>query len=94
MSVMKTIEVSEECVKMSKKGVKAVLEPCGQQIDQINSNVAYEVFFQNYLMVNKPCIISREMTTNWKSVQNWVDRKSGKPNFQYLKENFGNIRKD
>jgi virulence-associated protein VagC len=87
----KMIDVSEDCVQISKKGLKAVVEPRGRKIDRISSNVTYKDFFESYLLVNKPCIISQEMTANWKSVQNWVDCESGGPNFQYLKENFGNV---
>jgi hypothetical protein len=87
----KTIEVSEDCVEISKNGSKAVSEHRCQKIDRIGSNVTYTEFFKSYLMENKPCIISKGMTENWKSVQNWVDSESGKPNFQYLKEKFGNV---
>jgi hypothetical protein len=88
-----TIEVSEDCVEISKNGLKAVSVPRGLKIDRISSNVTYTEFFKSYLMENKPCIISQEMTENWKSVQNWVDSESGKPNFQYLKERFGKMPK-
>jgi len=60
-------------------------------IDRIDGgNISYEEFFSRYLSVNKPCILSQEMTANWKSRLEWVDG-NGKPNFEFLKEYFGNF---
>lgn len=87
----KIIEVPDKFVKKSRQRfqVQAAPGPHVHKIDWVDSNITYEEFFEKYLIANKPCIISQELTKNWKSVQNWVDSKSGKPNFNYLKENFG-----
>lgn len=87
----KIIEVPDKIVNISRQRfqVQAAPGPQVQKVDWVDSNITYEEFFEKYLIGNKPCIISQEMTKNWKSVQNWVDSKNGKPNFNYLKENFG-----
>ncbi|CAH0557537.1 unnamed protein product [Brassicogethes aeneus] len=46
----------------------------------------YNYFFQNFMNINKPCII-RNITDGWESSKNWV--KDGKPDFEYLTNKYG-----
>lgn len=57
-----------------------------KSIDRLK-NISYETFFSNYLDANKPCIISLTDVECWQSSLEWVANK--KPNFEYLKQNFG-----
>ncbi|XP_033728591.1 uncharacterized protein LOC117317769 isoform X2 [Pecten maximus] len=55
------------------------------------TDVSYEDFFRKYLLQNKPCIFSSELTQGWLSRQHWVDKETRKPNLAWLKQNFGDV---
>ncbi|XP_021341709.1 uncharacterized protein LOC110442430 isoform X2 [Mizuhopecten yessoensis] len=41
------------------------------------SDISYDDFFQKYLLQNKPCIISSELTQDWLSRRHWIDGETG-----------------
>jgi len=54
------------------------------------SPLAYDEMFKTILMKNQLCVIGPEATKNWRSRQLWV-KPDGTPNFEYIKENFGDV---
>eukprot|EP00118_Oscarella_pearsei_P016132 m.151236 g.151236 ORF g.151236 m.151236 type:complete len:76 (+) comp38580_c0_seq10:25-252(+) len=57
-------------------------------MDRVGGKLCPEEFFARFLLRNKPCVIGSEITETWKARKRWV--KDGKPNLQYLIDNFGN----
>ncbi|XP_060064308.1 2-oxoglutarate and iron-dependent oxygenase JMJD4-like [Ylistrum balloti] len=53
------------------------------------ADITYDDFFQQYLLQNRPCIFSSELTQGWFSRRDWVDKATGKPDLTFLKEQFG-----
>jgi len=53
------------------------------------SVLSYDEMFRDILMKNQLCIIGPSATETWCSRQLWV-KQDGTPNFDYIKENFGN----
>lgn len=51
--------------------------------------IKYEEFFRDFMETNQLCIFSSELTKDWRSRKEWV--KDGKPNFDFLSKEFGNI---
>lgn len=49
---------------------------------------SYADFFKGYLLPNLPCVFSSAFTEDWGSRRLWVT-PSGKPNFDYLLQNYG-----
>ncbi|XP_066208905.1 2-oxoglutarate and iron-dependent oxygenase JMJD4 isoform X5 [Saccopteryx leptura] len=49
---------------------------------------SYTDFFKGYLLPNVPCVFSSAFTEGWGSRKHWVT-SSGKPNFDYLLQNYG-----
>ncbi|KAM8764046.1 2-oxoglutarate and iron-dependent oxygenase JMJD4 isoform 3-T3 [Rhynchonycteris naso] len=49
---------------------------------------SYTDFFKGYLLPNVPCVFSSAFTEGWGSRKHWVTA-SGKPNFDYLLQNYG-----
>ncbi|KAB1281418.1 JmjC domain-containing protein 4 [Camelus dromedarius] len=54
---------------------------------------SYADFFKGYLLPNLPCVFSSAFTEDWGSRRLWVT-PGGKPNFDYLLQNYGEERKD
>jgi hypothetical protein len=54
------------------------------------SGLSYDDFFKNYLVPNKPVIIT-DLHTNFLCTQHWtkLDNNVRRPNFEYLSQNFG-----
>ncbi|XP_052812566.1 2-oxoglutarate and iron-dependent oxygenase JMJD4-like isoform X2 [Mya arenaria] len=52
------------------------------------SHIEYQKFFVDYLLPNKPCIFSPNVTELWNSRKLWVTG-DGKPNIAYLRKHFG-----
>nr|XP_054767212.1 2-oxoglutarate and iron-dependent oxygenase JMJD4-like [Lytechinus pictus] len=51
--------------------------------------LSYNEFFQSFLLPNRPCLLDKHATENWRSVREWV-REDGTPNFEYIEATFGN----
>uniref|UniRef100_A0A8C2P1B9 2-oxoglutarate and iron-dependent oxygenase JMJD4 n=1 Tax=Capra hircus TaxID=9925 RepID=A0A8C2P1B9_CAPHI len=51
---------------------------------------SYADFFKGYLLPNLPCVFSSAFTEDWGSRRLWVT-PSGKPNFDYLLQNYGDV---
>lgn len=51
---------------------------------------SYSDFFKGYLLPNVPCVFSSAFTETWGSRRHWVT-PSGKPNFDYLLRNYGDV---
>uniref|UniRef100_A0A8C4FFW8 Jumonji domain-containing protein 4 n=1 Tax=Catagonus wagneri TaxID=51154 RepID=A0A8C4FFW8_9CETA len=51
---------------------------------------SYADFFKGYLLPNLPCVFSSAFTEGWGSRRLWVT-PSGKPNFNYLLQNYGDV---
>ncbi len=47
----------------------------------------FPFFIEHFLLPNQPCMFDQQFTATWKSRELWHD--NGKPNFVYLKDNFG-----
>lgn len=58
-----------------------------KNVDRVDK-ISYHCFFTDYLMTNKPCIITHLETETWKSRHDWVT-SDGLPNFDFLTEQFG-----
>ncbi|XP_071448147.1 2-oxoglutarate and iron-dependent oxygenase JMJD4 [Hetaerina americana] len=56
-------------------------------IARISGDVPYSEFFHKYMANNIPCIFEESVTKSWLSRKLWV--KDELPNFEYLRENFG-----
>ncbi|EFN85605.1 JmjC domain-containing protein 4 [Harpegnathos saltator] len=56
-------------------------------IERIDSTVTYNDFFSEYLIRNRPCIISSQATENWPCRREWVLEDA--PNFEMLRTSFG-----
>ena len=48
----------------------------------------YQVFFQDYLSVNVPCLLSCGVTSSWNACKHWVNAR-GQPNLHDLCQKFG-----
>ncbi|XP_046385564.1 2-oxoglutarate and iron-dependent oxygenase JMJD4 isoform X2 [Ischnura elegans] len=59
--------------------------PCG--IARVTDEITYTEFFEKYMAKNIPCIFSEDTTKSWLSRKSWV--KDQIPDFEYLRENFG-----
>eukprot|EP00794_Sanderia_malayensis_P017460 gene17460-19207_t len=55
-----------------------------------NTLLAVEDFHKLYLSGNKPCVLHKDLTKDWRSRQEWV--VNGKPNFSHLREHFGSSK--
>ena len=54
------------------------------------SEISYQCFFTDYLMTNKPCVITHLETETWKSRHDWVTTE-GLPDFSFLSKQFGSF---
>nr|XP_039264175.1 2-oxoglutarate and iron-dependent oxygenase JMJD4-like [Styela clava] len=67
-------------------------------IDKVDSQISYDDFFCKYLVSNRPCLFGNFVTRDWKSAVEWTSRKTVNnytevlPNFEYLKQHFGNAK--
>ena len=52
--------------------------------------IRYDEFFSQFMLSNKMCVFSNEMTRSWRSRKEWV--RNGKPNFEFLSDRFGRNR--
>lgn len=58
-------------------------------VDRV-SDISYHCFFTDYLMTNKPCVITHLETETWKSRHDWITTE-GLPNFSFLSKQFGSF---
>ena len=49
--------------------------------------IGYDDFFKDYLMQNRLCIFSSDLTKNWRSRLEWV--KDSRPDYDFLEKSFG-----
>lgn len=56
-------------------------------IDYVNPSVTYDEYFSKYLMENKPCIFTSEITDKWSCKRQW--NLDGTPDFDVLDISFG-----
>ena len=71
---------------------RRTLEPNNSAIslmERVSGQLSSQTFFASFLLPNKPCLIGSEITAGWKARREWV--KYGKPNLEFLLQNFGNI---
>ncbi|XP_061163826.1 2-oxoglutarate and iron-dependent oxygenase JMJD4-like [Saccostrea echinata] len=59
-----------------------------ERVCGILTNQSYSEFFENYLLRNRPCILSSLNTDTWNSRTDWT-LPNGQPNFEFLREKFG-----
>ena len=64
---------------------------CHGELFDTTCSISYKLFFQNYLLPNKPCIFSSNLTKNWPCRRDWVCE--GAPNFDVLRTLFGRLGK-
>lgn len=50
-------------------------------------DIKYDEFFKDYLLANRLCIFSCDLTSSWGSRSDWV--KDGRPNFEFFEQSFG-----
>lgn len=64
--------------------------PTPDRVDFIEKpdSFSYTDFFKSYLLPNVPCVFSSAFTEDWGSRKHWVT-PSGKPDFDYLLQNYG-----
>ncbi|XP_035888669.1 2-oxoglutarate and iron-dependent oxygenase JMJD4 isoform X6 [Phyllostomus discolor] len=64
--------------------------PTPDRVDFIENpdSFSYADFFKGYLLPNLPCVFSSAFTEGWGSRKHWVT-PSGKPDFDYLLQNYG-----
>ena len=90
--LMAKVKCSESSPCISELSLDKVIEKrCLQPfetIDYVKDLISYEEFFLRYLLPNKPCILTPQVTQLWKSRTEWVTH-DGKPNFEFLEKNFG-----
>ncbi|KAK8775897.1 hypothetical protein V5799_030755 [Amblyomma americanum] len=58
------------------------------KVDYLGPDVSYDEFFLQYVLANKPCVLSPHHTSDWKSRHEWVD-STGRPKLEFLKSSFG-----
>lgn len=59
----------------------------GQQIPKLDiSEVTYSIFFENFMLGNKPCVLTN-IGNDWQSRREWI--ANGKPNFEFLTKMYG-----
>jgi hypothetical protein len=70
-------------------------EECYKNVTEIPycEAITYSEFVFKHLIPNIPLILGGSLTQRWRARQNWVDDE-GKPNWTYLKQNFGNSQVD
>ena len=61
-------------------------EPATCHVDKIE-DIGYDEFVMRYMLPNRLCVFSKEVTKSWKSRSEWVE--NGKPNLRFLSERFG-----
>lgn len=60
-----------------------------ENITILNQNdLTYDQFFQNFMLLNKPCII-KNVTSEWNSSKFWINEND--INFNYLREQYGHM---
>ena len=64
---------------------------CLYELFETTCSISYKLFFQNYLLPNKPCIFSSSLTKDWPCRRDWVCE--GAPNFAVLRTLFGRLGK-
>lgn len=55
-------------------------------VDKIE-DIGYDEFFIRFMLPNRLCVFTKEVTKSWKSRYEWVE--NGKPNLRFLSERFG-----
>ncbi len=48
------------------------------------------LFFEQYLLPNRPCVFSSVFTREWRAREEWRNSDDS-PNITFLQENFGNF---
>ncbi|XP_047632277.1 2-oxoglutarate and iron-dependent oxygenase JMJD4 isoform X3 [Phacochoerus africanus] len=73
-------------------GLSSNVSPKLDHVDFIENpdSFSYADFFKGYLLPNLPCVFSSAFTEGWGSRRLWVT-PSGKPNFDYLLQNYGDV---
>lgn len=77
------IPVDNDCIlELRRQGQNC---PC---IEKITNTLSYEDFFKQYLLTNRPCILSSEFTNSWRSRKEWC-KDDGSPDFEFIQKYFG-----
>ena len=56
-------------------------------VDFIEEPICYSAFYEEYLVGNKPCLLSDYFTSSWPCRRDWV--KDGLPNWKHLCDQYG-----
>ena len=60
------------------------------KVDLIEKPICYSAFYEEYLLGNKPCLLSDYFTSSWRCRKDWV--KDGNiPNWQHLRDLYGSL---
>lgn len=78
----RVLEIEEDCCSINKP-ISYI-----SVVDRVNSSIAYNDFYTNYLCKNKPCIFDGSLTENWSCRRQWS--LDGAPDFDALSLLFGN----
>merc|ERR1719228_2938602 len=78
----KTIEIYEELFKQEPVNHLEKHQPLYDAFPKLSSDLSYPEFFEKFLLQNQPCIFSRELTAEWRSVKDWA--RDGCPNLDFL----------
>lgn len=57
------------------------------EVDVINKEICYSEFYEDYLVKNRMCLLSKLFTDSWSCRKHWV--KNEAPNWDNLLENYG-----
>lgn len=75
---------TQKCRKTTK--FEAMFDDENDTLERIGA-IEYDDFFKDYLLKNRLCVISSELTKKWRSRLEWVS--DGRPNYDFLEECFG-----
>lgn len=56
-------------------------------VDFLEEPICYSAFYEEYLVGNKPCLLSDYFTSSWPCRRDWV--KDGLPNWKHLCDQYG-----
>ena len=87
------VNISHEFISESAKpddfeSVRSRYGPVIREVSFVDDLSASE-FFERFLLPNKACLVGEKFTRTWLSREKWV--KGGKPNWDYLKEQYGKL---
>jgi len=89
MDVSFTPQISSRSLKLSNDiGVNRLTSVEQFEFIRTHGTLTYDDFFHDFLLPNKPCVLSPVVTENWRSRREWV-KENKTPDVEYLRKHFG-----